>query len=120
MGTLSRALTERNNRPTAGNSVAHLRELSNLTADQIARLFDVSRRSVQNWISGAQMAAPHEERLSHLTSVISAVGTSPEERRKKLLSSANGMSIFHQLIDELEDEVTLEPSSVSVRDRLLA
>lgn len=121
MGTQNRTSAEPNNRPAAsGNSVAHLRELSNLTADQLARLFDVSRRSVQNWISGAQMAASHEERLSHLTSVITAVATSPEERRRKLLSSANGMSLFHQLIDELEDEATLEPASVSVRDRLLA
>lgn len=120
MGTSSRAFAERNSHPKTGNSVARLRELSNLTADQIARLFDVSRRSVQNWISGAPMAASHEERLSHLTSVITAVGTSPEERRKRLLSSANGMSIFHQLIDELDDETTLEPASVSVRDRLLA
>lgn len=103
---------------SVGNSVAYLREISNLTAEQIARLFDVSRRSIQNWIGGAPMAAMHEERLSRLTSVISAVGSSPDERRQRLLSSAGGMSLFHQLIAEIEDEVVLDPDAFSVRDRL--
>lgn len=121
MGVTHRTVVELDDQPTsAGNSVTRLRELSNLTADQLARLFDVSRRSIQNWISGAPMAASHEERLSHLTSVISAAGATPDERRKKLLSSANGMSLFHQLVGELEDEEILDPAPFSVRDRLLA
>lgn len=66
------------------------------------------------------MAAVHEERLSRLTSVISATGASPDERRQKLLSAVDGMSLFHQLMAELEDEEILEPAAVSVRDRLRA
>ena len=100
--------------------MSHLRELSNLTADQIARLFNVSRRSIQNWISGAPMAAVHEVRLSRLTSIINAVGFSPDERRKNLFKSTDGMSIYHQLIREIEDEPIISPESVSVRDRLSA
>lgn len=103
---------------SAMNPVVHLREMSDLTAAQIARLCDVSRRSVQNWIGGAPMAAVHEERLSRLTSVIRVLGDAPAERRQKLLSSVNGMSLFHQLIAELEGEAELDPAPASVRDKL--
>lgn len=103
---------------TPVNSVFHLREISDLTAEQLARLFGVSRRSVQSWIGGAPMAAVHEERLSRLTAVIGAVGNTPDERRQRLLSSPGRMSLFHQLITELDEEEILDPSVVSVRDKL--
>lgn len=99
-------------------TVSGLRLVSGMTADQLARLFGVSRRSVQNWVAGGQMASFHEERLSHLYSVVLATGDTPEKRRMKLLSSANGMSIFHQLIGELDQGPILEPSAISARAAL--
>ncbi len=103
---------------SAGSTVAGLRDISGLTSDQIGRLFGVSRRSVQNWVAGAPMASIHEERLAHLYSVVLECGNSPEERRKKLLSSARGMSLFHQMIGELQRGPVLEPPAVSTRDAL--
>lgn len=102
------------------NSVADLRALSGLTADQIGRLFGVSRRSVQNWVAGTPMAATHEERLSRLTMVVAATGSSPEERRRKLLSSASGVSLFHQLVSELGEDAVLQPVAIPARDLLNA
>lgn len=101
-----------------GETVSGLRAVSGLTADQIARLFGVSRRTVQNWVAGGPMASVHEERLAHLYSVVLASGRTPEDRRKKLLSSSGGMSLFHQLIGELERGPVLEPPALSARDAL--
>lgn len=103
--------------PAVG-TVSGLRIASGLTADQISRLFGVSRRSVQNWVAGAPMASAHEERLAHLYSVVLASGKSPEDRRKKLLSSAGGKSRFHQLIGEINRGPVLEPPALSSRDAL--
>lgn len=78
--------------------ISELRDLSGLTASQVARLFGVSRRSVNNWIAGKQMAPQHEERLSQLLTVMRGLdGSNPEERRSALLDSSTGTSIFHQL-----------------------
>lgn len=104
--------------PPVVGTVSGLRVVSGLTADQIARLFGVSRRTIQNWVAGGAMASGHEERLAHLYAVVLANGQTPEERRKKLLSSAGGMSIFHQLIGELQRGAVLEPPAVSARDVL--
>lgn len=98
--------------------VGELRTLSNLTADQIGRLFGVSRRSVQNWISGAPMASGHEERLAQLTTLILNSGSSPEERRLKLLNSNNGESLFHQLVRDRERGALVYPVAVSARHQL--
>jgi len=54
----------------AGTAIAELRRRSGLTWDQLARLFEVSRRSVHFWASGKVMAAAHEE---HLQRVLAAV-----------------------------------------------
>ena len=98
--------------------VAELRTMSNLTADQVGRLFGVSRRSVQNWIAGAPMTASHEERLTRLTSLVLNAGSTPEERRLKLLKSSNGVSLFHQLINDLEQDALVNPVAVSARNQL--
>lgn len=103
------------------NSVASLRAMSGLTADQLGRLFGVSRRSVQNWIAGGSMAANHEQRLSRITAVILSAGSTPEDRRRKLLSSQQGgESLFHQLARELRHEAVLQPPAFSARDLLEA
>lgn len=100
------------------NSVLHLRDISGLTADQIARLFGVSRRTVQNWVAGGSMAAQHEERLSVLLAKIAPLAPSAVERRAALLSSSSGTSIFHRLTAEIHKPIVLQAQPSSVRDRL--
>ncbi|MGY2898432.1 hypothetical protein ACVKXF_001055 [Curtobacterium sp. PvP017] len=101
-----------------GNSVTHLREISGLTADQIARLFSVSRRTVQNWVAGGAMATQHEERLSVLIAKIVPLASSAAERRAVLLSSNSGTSMFHRLTAEMGKPPVLHARPTSVRDRL--
>lgn len=64
------------------------------------------------------MTASHEERLTRLTSLVLNAGSTPEERRLKLLKSSNGVSLFHQLINDLEQDALVNPVAVSARDQL--
>lgn len=102
------------------SSISALRELSGLTTAQLGRLFGVSRRSIHNWIAGATMSAANAERLSELIRVVSAVGSSPAERRQKLLDSSKGMSIFHTLVARAADTNNLQPTPFSVRSQFSA
>jgi DNA-binding transcriptional regulator YiaG len=54
----------------AGAAIGELRRLSGLTWDQLARLFNVSRRSLHFWASGKSMTASNEEHLQRLLAVI--------------------------------------------------
>lgn len=100
------------------NSVAQLRDKSGLTADQLSRLFGVSRRSIQNWIAGGAMVSQHQERLSFLLATITELGDSRESRKASLLSSSNGMSLFHRLVGQAPRDAAIQASSLTVRDRL--
>lgn len=77
--------------------VANLKVESGLTADQLGRLMGVSRRSIHNWAAGTAIAPVHEERLRELEMLVFSLSAgSPEERRKILLDSSNGPSLFKQ------------------------
>jgi DNA-binding transcriptional regulator YiaG len=102
------------------NSVSDLRSLSGLTTDQIGRLFGVSRRSVHKWISGAPMSPHNEERLSTLLAIVSALPGNPDERRKTLLRSNSGMSIFHQQLGLVASDSELQVEPLTVIDQLQA
>ncbi len=54
----------------AGAPIAELRRLSGFTWDQLARLFNVSRRSLHFWASGKPMTAGNEEHLQRLLAVV--------------------------------------------------
>jgi len=54
----------------AGAAIVELRRLSGFTWDQLARIFNVSRRSLHFWASGKPMAPSNEEHLQRLLSVV--------------------------------------------------
>jgi DNA-binding transcriptional regulator YiaG len=54
----------------AGAAIGELRRLSGFTWDQLARIFNVSRRSLHFWASGKPMAPSNEEHLQRLLSVV--------------------------------------------------
>lgn len=75
----------------------HVRLESGLTWEQIAQLFNVSRRSVHLWLAGGRMSAANEGRLVRLTQYVSALLGSPEVKRRQLLASAeSGRSFFDE------------------------
>lgn len=54
----------------SGSAIGELRRLSGLTWDQLARLFNVSRRSLHFWASGKNMTPSNEEHLQRLLAVV--------------------------------------------------
>jgi transcriptional regulator with XRE-family HTH domain len=54
----------------AGAAIGELRRLSGFTWEQLARLFNVSRRSLHFWASGKPMAPSNEEHLQRLLAVV--------------------------------------------------
>jgi DNA-binding transcriptional regulator YiaG len=59
--------------PHAGAAIGELRRLSGLTWDQLARVFNVSRRSLHFWASGKPMAPINEEHLQRVLAVVRKV-----------------------------------------------
>jgi transcriptional regulator with XRE-family HTH domain len=74
-----------------------LRTRMNLTWDQVARLFGVSRRAVHSWASGAPMASEYEEHLYRLHGLTAEL----EIDSKALLFTPNhtGHCVFDLLRD---------------------
>lgn len=55
---------------SSGAAIGELRRLSGLSWDQLARLFNVSRRSLHFWASGKSMTPSNEEHLQRLLAVV--------------------------------------------------
>lgn len=102
-----------------GETIAELRALSGLTADQVGRLLDVSRRTVQNWIAGNAMAIQHEEQASRLMAVVLALpGSTSDERRAALLDSSDGESLFQKLLHQKQRSPKIQGQAVTVGERI--
>jgi len=75
----------------AGASIAELRRRSGLTWEQLARLFEVSRRSLHFWASGKPMSPTHEEHLQRVLAVMRRIdrGSAAANRSALLCASEN-------------------------------
>lgn len=82
-------------------ALAELRRLSGLTFDQLARLFQTSRRAIHFWASGKPIAAANQEHLHRLLEVVRRMdrGSSSQNREALLSSSGNSPIPFDLLID---------------------
>lgn len=85
--------------PTLTSSaLMELRRISGLTWDQLARLFDVDRRSLHFWASGKAMNAQNEERLRRTLDAVKVVFLgSAGETRAMLFSGTEGETAFDLL-----------------------
>ena len=86
---------------SADQAIMELRRLSGLTWDQVARIFDVNRRSVHFWASGKAMTQSHEEKLYSVLSVIRKIdrGSAASNRSALLSCDSNGVSPLDMLRD---------------------
>lgn len=84
---------------SASHAIAELRRLTGLTWDQLARLFNVSRRSLHFWASGKPMAPGNEEHLQRILSVVRKIdrGTSSANRGLLLAAQGDGSLAFDLL-----------------------
>ncbi len=66
-------------------AVNELRKLSGLTWDQLATLFNVSRRSVHFWASGQPLTSANEEKLNRILDVVEYISLGSASRNRSLL-----------------------------------
>ena len=82
-----------------GAAIGELRRLSGLTWDQLARLFNVSRRSLHFWASGKPMAPSNEEHLQRLLAIVRKIDRgSASANRSALLAAREDGSIPFDLL----------------------
>ena len=91
----------------ASGAIAELRRLSGLTWDQLARLFNVSRRSLHFWASGKPLAPSNEEHLQRLLAVVRTIdrGTATANRALLLAAREDGTFPFDMLAIGAYDRV---------------
>jgi DNA-binding transcriptional regulator YiaG len=80
-------------------AIVELRRLSGFTWDQLARLFNVSRRSVHFWASGKAMTSGNEVHLQRLLAVLRRIDRgSAGANRAELLAVHEGDSSPYDLL----------------------
>jgi DNA-binding transcriptional regulator YiaG len=81
-------------------AINELRRLSGLTWDQLAKLFNVSRRSLHFWASGQPLSRFNEEHLNRLLGTIRYVdqGSASLNRSLLLCPDDNGNPLFNLLV----------------------
>lgn len=100
--------------------VVALHSKSGLTWDQLAKLFNVSRRAVHNWASGARLNSANAELLMRVSEVImsGSVANDPEATRHWLLTSRDGgRSLYDELRSQADRRAPLG-ELVTLREKL--
>ena len=99
-------------------TVTDLTHATDLSVGQVARLLDVSARQAAGWVHGDAIPDHITVRLNDLLNVIEPLGENPAARRRAVLNSSRGRSVFHQLIAEHPQMQVIHYQAISVRDRL--
>jgi hypothetical protein len=108
---------------TERNAVQELLEMSGLSKNQISRALGTSERNVSSWVldggpfvrsTPAEITARAEELIERF----SAIAGSSEDRRRGLLASSKGPSMFHKAVDEIPEGEVLQVRPYSVKDML--
>lgn len=78
----------------------YILESSGLTANQVARCFNTIPRTLHSWITNG-VPERYETLVNNVYTVISELpATTPEERRRLLLDSSQGKSLYRDLCDQ--------------------
>lgn len=82
--------------------VRELRDRSGLTWDQLARLLQVSRRSLHHWAAGGRVNSAHHEAIVALLGKVNELaGSNAEERKAEIFSvDLGGKSHFQNWLAE--------------------
>jgi len=86
-------------REPAPAAIAELRRLTGSTWEQLARLFNVSRRSVHFWASGSKMTAENSAHLERVLDTVRLIdrGSITENRAALLATRDDGSTLLDQL-----------------------
>ncbi|MBW4635462.1 MAG: XRE family transcriptional regulator [Iphinoe sp. HA4291-MV1] len=100
-----------------------LRKLSGLTWDQLAKLFNVSRRSLHFWASGQPLSRFNEENLNRLLGTIQYInrGSASLNRSLLLRPGSDGRPLLDLLVAGEHEEVkqVLGPGNVPEKPQLI-
>lgn len=93
-------------RRRAAEGLATLRRVGGFTWEQVARLFNVTRRSVHFWASGEAMTAEHEEHLNRVVAALFRMnrGSAAETRRAIMTPAPDGTIPFDLLAERRYDQ----------------
>ena len=92
---------------TTGEAIMEIRRLSGLTWEELADLFDVSRRSVHHWANGKSVTARHGRTIHSMLAAIRHLDRGDQVGTRALLltiDQATGLSTLDLLKDGLFDE----------------
>jgi hypothetical protein len=104
---------------TERNAVKELLEMSGLSKNQISRALGTSERNVWGWVTDTELITPAPDRITaraeKLIERFSAIPGSSEDRRRGLLASSKGRSVFHKAVDEIPESkpIHVRPFTVS-------
>jgi DNA-binding transcriptional regulator YiaG len=85
--------------PSTARSIFAIRQLANLTWDETAKVFGVSRRSVHLWANGRHPSGDQERKLNRVLGILSAhQSLGPSMLREKLMASARPGTLFFDLL----------------------
>lgn len=93
------------NIPSTARGILAIRQIANLTWDETAKVFGVSRRSVHLWANGRHPSGDQERKLNRILGILSShQNLGPSLLREKLMSSAQSGTLFFDLLcnDEFE------------------
>nr|WP_294523767.1 hypothetical protein [uncultured Rhodopila sp.] len=93
--------------PTTAAAIHEIRRCSGLTWDELADLFDVSRRSVHHWANGKVVNAQHEQVIRTTLFAFRKLdrGASGQARDWLLAPDSDGVSVFDLLREGRVDDV---------------
>lgn len=105
---------------TVASDLAFVRQTTNLSVSELARVCGVSRQAVHDWINGGALSPKNAQRISDLTRAIdillaAGVDASPQSLRRKLAgnvsilesvqSDGKAVDLANQLVDTLTREL---------------
>lgn len=107
-GTTIGAVLHERTSPTA-EAVLDIRRRSGLTWQQLARVFDVDRRSLHFWAKGSRPSGTHVERLELVRAILQQLDTGdPEYTRQRLVTPVHSGGSILDLLAEKRDREALE------------
>jgi DNA-binding transcriptional regulator YiaG len=96
------------------SAIMELHRLTGLTWDQLARLFDVSRRSLHFWASGKALNSANEEHLQQILAVIRNIDRgNARENRSVLLSELRDGTVPFDMLSAKDYEGVIEKLGIS-------
>lgn len=94
----NRSVANKPDHRTTAERIKEVRQATDLTWEQLAKMFGVSRRSVHLWASTGKMNAQNEQVLGTIERVVSRMkDMTPQQRRSAMLDSSSGQSILTKI-----------------------